>query len=147
MKTALAVCSALFLAVAPAYAVLGESADSVHSDHERMRGQLISLVRDGYTLHQISAPDGTVVREYESPHGEIFGIAWQGPTMPNLAPLLGSHFAEFQQASRSSVRRRGPVVVRVDQLVVESGGHLRAFHGRAYLINLLPDNVSQAVIR
>jgi hypothetical protein len=147
MKAALAVWSTFFLAVAPAFAVLGESVESVHSDQQHLRGQLISLARAEYTLHQIGAPDGTVVREYASPDGRIFGIAWQGPTMPDLSQLLGSHFAEFQQAARSGVRRRGPVVVRVDQLVLESGGHLRSFHGRAYLTDLLPDNVSEAVVR
>ena len=147
VKVAIAVWPALFLVAAPAFGVLGGSVDSVQADQQRLRGQLISLARDRYTLHQINAPDGTVVREYASPSGQIFGVAWQGPTMPDLSPLLGSRFADFQQAVRSSPRRRGPVVVRVGQFVLESGGHLRAFHGRAYLADLLPDNVSQAVVK
>jgi len=147
MKVVLAVWSALFLAAAPAWAVLGESADSVHTDQQHVRGKLISIARQGYTLNQIAAPDGMVIREYASTDGRIFGVAWQGPTMPDLSQLLGSHFAEFQQALRSGGRRRGPVMVHVDQFVLESGGHLRAFHGRAYLTNLLPDNVSEAVVK
>ena len=147
MKTALVVLSASLLGVAPAWAVLGQSVDSVRSDQERLRGQLLAVSRHGYTIHQISAPDGTVVREYVSTDGQVFGISWQGPTMPSLAQLLGAYFPEFQQASQSTAHRRRPLVVRTDRLVVESGGHPRAFHGRAYVPGLVPNSLSEAVVR
>jgi len=145
-KIFLAVLSVLLLRVVPAWAVLGESVESVTSDQRHLRGELHSVVRQGYSVQRISSADGTVVKEYISPDGRVFGISWQGPTAPDLAQLLGSHFAEFQ-TSRSAVHRRGPVVVRTDQLVVETGGHLRAFHGRAYLPGLLPNNLSEVVVR
>jgi hypothetical protein len=147
MKTPLLVLSALLLGTAPAWAVLGESVDSVRSDQVHLRGQLLAVSRLDYTIHQISAPDGTVVREYVSTEGRVFGVSWQGPTIPNLAQLLGSHFAEFQQASQSSAHRRRAVAVRTDRLVVESGGHPRAFHGRAYLPGFLPNSISEAAVR
>ena len=147
MKTALAVGMALLLASAPTWAVLGEYESSVSLDQQYLRGVVRAEVRPGYSLKRITAADGTVVREYLSPAGRVFGISWQAPTMPNLEQLLGSYYAQFQQASQSRTRRRGPLVVRTDQLVVESGGHLRAFHGRAYVPRLLPTNISAEVVQ
>jgi hypothetical protein len=147
MKTALAVLSVLVLGTSPAWAVLGEYEASVASDQQDLRGEVRAIVREGYKVHQITSANRTVVKEYVSPAGLVFGISWQGPTMPNLQQLLGSHFAQFQQAAQSRVRRRGPLVVRTDQLVVESGGHMRSFHGRAYVPSLLPKNISAEVVR
>lgn len=147
MKSVLAVFMLLLLGSAPAWAVLGEQEASIKSDQKHLRGQVRAIVREGYSIQQISAADRTIVKEYVSPEGMVFGISWQGPTMPDLQQLLGSYFTQFQQASQSRLRRRGPLVLRTDQLVVESGGHLRAFHGRAYVPNLLPKNLSEEVVR
>jgi hypothetical protein len=148
MKTVTAlILSVLSLGVAPAKAVLGQSVESVRSDQQRLEGQLRAVVLDGYSVQQITRGDGAVVKEFVSPGGAVFGVSWQGPTMPNLAQLLGAYFPQFQQGARSSVHRRGPLVVRSGDLVVESGGHMRAFRGRAYLTNLVPKNLSPAVVR
>jgi len=135
------------LSAAPAWAVLGQPASSVQSDQAYFRGTLAQVPHQGYELHQISAPDGTVVREYVSPEGTVFGVSWQGPVMPNLSQLLGSYVTDFQQASQSPHGRRGPLVVRTDRVVIESGGHMRAFHGRAYVPSLLPNNLTPAVVQ
>jgi Ni,Fe-hydrogenase III large subunit len=137
----------LLLGAAPVWAVLGQSVRSVQSDQQYWRGTQIEVARQGYALHQISAANGTVVREYVSNEGTVFGVSWRGPTMPNLSQLLGPYFAEFQQASQSPHRRRGPLVVRTDRVVIESGGHLRAFHGRAYVPNLVPRDLTEAVVQ
>jgi hypothetical protein len=146
MKT-VTVLFALLVGAAPAWAVLGQPASSVQSDHEYFRGTLAQSPRQGYQLHQIGAPDGTVIREYVSPEGTVFGVSWQGPVMPNLSQLLGSYFGDFQQASQSPHGRRAPLAVRTDRVVIESGGRMRAFHGRAYVPSLLPNNLTQAVVQ
>jgi Protein of unknown function (DUF2844) len=138
---------ALLLGAAPAWAARGQPASSVQSDQTYFRGTLEEMSRQGYTLHQISAPDGTVVREYVSPEGTVFGVSWQGSAMPNLSQLLGSYMADFRQASQSPHGRRQPLVVRNDRVVIESGGHMRAFHGRAYVPNLVPNNLTEAVVQ
>ena len=138
---------AWFLGAAPAWAVLGQPASSVQSDQAYFHGMLAQAARQGYEVHEITAPEGTVVREYVSPQGTVFGVSWQGPVMPNLSQLLGSYAADFQHASQSPHPRRGPLVVRNDRVVIESGGHMRAFHGRAYLPSLLPNNLTQAVVQ
>lgn len=147
MKTYIAaILGFLALSAAPAWAVLGDSMQSVQRDSEIMQGALVTMTRKGYSIQQISARSGHVIREYVTPDGTVFGVSWQGPTMPNLQRLLGSYFTHFQ-AAQQSTRRHGPLVVRDDQVVIESGGHMRAFHGRAYVPGLLPEGVAQADIQ
>jgi hypothetical protein len=137
----------IFLCSAPAWAALGQPAESVESDGRALQGQIRRSELPGFTLHEITSGDGNVVREFVSPAGIVFAVSWEGPSLPNLPQLLGTYFPQFQQAARSGVRRRGPIVVRRGALVVESGGHMRAFHGRAYLTSQLPSNLSQEVVR
>jgi len=147
MKIVPAMLSAVLFVTAPAWAVLGEYEASVNSDQQSLRGELRTIPREGYSIQQITSRDGTVVKEYVSPQGLVFGISWRGPAMPNLQELLGAYFAQWQQAQRSQAHRRGPLVLRTDKLVVESGGHLRAFHGRAYVPNLMPNNIRAEVVQ
>jgi|SRR5579862_3447799 len=135
------------LCSAPAWAALGEPIESVETDRRALDGEIRSSALQGYTLHEITRPDGTIVREFASPAGIVFAVSWQGPAMPNLSQLLGKYFPQFQQAARASVRRRGPVVVHSATLVVESGGHMRGFHGRAYISSHMPGNVTQEVVK
>jgi hypothetical protein len=135
------------LVAAPAWAALGEHVDSVARDTERLRGEVQESSRKGYDVHQITAAGGTLVREYVAPTGLVFGVAWEGPNMPGLEALLGSHYAAFRQAVSTSGRRRAAVVLRTEDLVVESGGHMRAFRGRAYLPGLVPRELAAAVVR
>ncbi|HMK92434.1 MAG TPA: DUF2844 domain-containing protein [Thermoleophilia bacterium] len=142
----LAVALALWVAP-PGWASLGEPAASVTADQQALRGELLSSAGAGYEVHQIKAADGSIVREYVSPSGVVFGIGWQGPTNPSLELLLGAHFKEFQAAAQAARRYRRPLAVHTDGLVVEVGGHMRAFHGRAYVPQLLPDAATAAVVR
>jgi hypothetical protein len=147
LRATLAVASVCLALATPSWAVLGERAESVVSDQQRLHGELRSQPGEGYSVHEIRAADGTNVREYASPDGVVFGVSWRGPFVPDLARLLGSSFPEFQAAGRFAVRPRRPVRVRTDGLVVELGGHVRAFHGRAYLPRELPEGVSEAAVQ
>jgi len=148
MKTTFGILVMLVLGTAPAWAVLGEYESSVSLDQQVLRGEIREEVRQGYKLHQITTPNGTVVREYVSPEGKVFGITWQGPFMPNLQQLLGSYTAEVQQAVQSRTRLRGaPLIVRTNDLVFVSAGHMRFFRGSAYVPGLLPNNISAEVVR
>ena len=147
MKTACAITLLLLFGAHPAWAVLGQPLQSVTDDQQRLHGELRAVSHEGYTVHEISSAGGMVVKEYVSPGGMVFGVSWQGPAMPNLPNLLGSYFPQFQQAAQSSPHRRGPVALHTDQVVVESGGHMRAFRGRAYVPSLIPSAISEAVIQ
>jgi hypothetical protein len=135
------------LAAPRAWATLGQPVESVAADQRFLRGEVRSTVGPDLRVDEITAPDGTSVREYVSPAGLVFAVAWSGPQTPDLARLLGSYFDEFQAATRSAVRRHHPIQVRSAHLVIESGGHVRALRGRVYLPHLMPESVSPAVLR
>jgi Protein of unknown function (DUF2844) len=147
MKTLFAVVLVLLLGSTPGWAVLGEYENSVATDQQRMHAQLRETAGQGFSVKQLSSANGHVVREYVSPAGLVFGVSWQSPTMPNLQQLLGSYFGQLQQAAQSKRQRRGPLVVRTKDFVLVSGGHMRSFHGVAYIPSLLPANVSAEVVR
>lgn len=147
MKILWGILLALLFAAAPLWAALGGPEQSVEADRARLAGQVKRTSFQGYTLHEITATGGRVVREYVSPAGTVFGVAWEGPTMPDLSQLLGSYYSQFQEAAAASHRRRGPLYVNTGSLVVSSGGHMRAFHGFAYVTDLIPASVSKDVIR
>jgi predicted heme/steroid binding protein len=100
-----------------------------------------------YTVHEIASDDGTLIREYVTPDGKVFGVSWTGPAMPDLAQLLGTYNAEFQTAMRAKRGRRSSAAVHGTDLVVENSGHMRAFYGRAYLNSMLPSGVTEDVVK
>jgi len=148
MKIVLGALLILALEAAPAWAVLGEYESSVSLDQQYMRGGDRVTSSQGYKLHQITSTNGLVVSEYVSPEGKVFAVSWRGPFIPNLQQLLGSYSTQVQQAAQAQTRRRGgPFVVRANDFVFVSGGHMRAFHGSAYVPSLLPQKVSAEVVR
>ena len=148
MKIMLGVSLILALHAAPAWAVLGEYESSVSLDRQYMRGEDRVTTGQGYKLHQITSPNGAVVSEYISPQGRVFAVSWRGPFIPDLQQLLGSYVTQVQQAAQAQTRwRGGPLVVRANDFVFVSGGHMRSFHGSAYVPSLLPPNVSAEVVR
>lgn len=153
MKTflliALATLASLMLPFS-ASASLGGNIASVKADHAVLKGTLKSTTQANYSVQQIRTPNGVVVREYASPSGNIFGVSWQGPTRPNLRQILGPYFAEFTKAVSPKMRFRlirGPVRIQTNGLVVEMGGHMRWYVGRAYVQQMIPAGVRQEDIR
>jgi Protein of unknown function (DUF2844) len=134
-------------ALAPARAGLGETLASVQADQVSLKGTLRTRAQAGYTVQEITASTGTVVREYVSPAGVVFAIRWSGPAMPNLQQTLGAYFAQYLaavKAQRSGAMRSGHhhVEVRSPSLVVRVGGHMRQYYGTAYVPSLVPPNLS-----
>lgn len=142
MKMLLCLAAAVLLVTAPAWAALGEYENSVALDQQQMHGTARAIFRSGYHIQEITAPNRTTIKEYVAPDGRVFGVSWSSPMMPNLEQLLGPYFAKFRQTIQSERRHRGPLIVRTDDLVVVSGGHMRAFHGRAIATKLVPAGVS-----
>ena len=147
MRNEFILLSILAAAAFPAGATLGGSAESVVADQSNFHAKRAIVERRGYTVHEISREDGTLIREYVTPGGKVFGVSWTGPTIPDLAQLLGVYNTEFQDTLRSKRGRRKVAVVRNADLVVESAGHTRAFHGRAYLNSMLPSGVDGDVVQ
>ena len=148
MRTLWGVLLTLILGAAPAWAVLGEPETTVNADGQFLRGVIRDEVHQGYRLHQITDSNGDVVREYVSPAGEVFGISWQGPYVPSMQQLLGSYFTYLQQHAQSQTTRHGGLLnIQNSDFVFTNGGHMRWYHGRAYVPSLLPTNLSPEVVQ
>jgi hypothetical protein len=126
----------------PAMAELGGSEASIAADQAHMKATRHIVSAPRYTVHEIQTASGTLIREYVSAQGQVFAVAWQGPLMPDLQQILGSYFADYGAAAKNKRARRGPLLIQQPGLVVQSGGHMRAFFGRAYIPQLLPPDVS-----
>jgi len=133
-----------------ASAELGGNVSTVQSDMARMKGAVKVTEQESYAVHEITASGGTKVREFVSPEGKVFGVAWSGPFVPDLHQLFGVYFPLFSQAvqnRRPTKARRRPVSVYEPGLIVQTAGHLRAYMGRAYDPTLIPQGVSAGVIQ
>ncbi|HSB20716.1 MAG TPA: DUF2844 domain-containing protein [Anaeromyxobacteraceae bacterium] len=141
--------AAALVAAAPARASLGGKADSVEADRKALSAaRRATVARAGYTVEEVDT--GAVrVREYVSPSGVVFAVAWNGLAHPDLDTLLGSYAAAWRQADRQVPRTPGrrSRAVRTPRLVVERWGHMRDWQGRAYDPALLPAGVSVDEIR
>jgi hypothetical protein len=129
-----------------AHATLGQNVTTIANDQTRLRAVAhTSTTQTAYSVHVITMPSGTVVREYVAPGGIVFGVAWDGPTLPDLKGMLGESFDEYVAAT--TARRGTPLAVSNSDLVVFSGGHLRAFTGHAYLPKWVPAGVDTGDIQ
>lgn len=134
----------LALTALPAFAGLGQDVSSVESDRAHMQGALRITQAQAYAVHEIQSPAGTVVREYVSASGKVFAVAWQGPWPPDMRQILAEYFEQYQSAARvqqSARSGRRPLMIQQPGLVVQSGGHMRSFAGRAYVPDMLPQGV------
>ena len=134
------------IAVSPVRAALGGSEATVETDRLAVGATSRVLPLAGYTVHELQAPSGTVVREYVSPAGTVFGVAWHGPSMPDLRQVLGTYFDRYVEATTQR-GVRGAVSIELPGLVVHSSGHMRAFVGRAYIPEALPQGVVADSVR
>ena len=146
-------CLALMLIAWPAMASasLGGTVSSIESDRVHVQGALLHIVTGAsYTVHELQSASGTVIREFVSPAGTVFGVAWQGPWMPDLRQLLGTYFDQYVNAVRDVRARRrghGPIVIDTAELVVRVSGRQRAFSGNAYVPSLLPAGFDPQSVR
>ena len=125
-------------------AALGESADSVASDQRALSaGPGVTTVSPDYTVQEVTS-DAVTVREYVSPSGIVFALAWNGLVRPDLTVLLGSYADEYETARSKTPRMPGRRNSRIEtqRVVVETWGHMRDLHGRAYAPALVPQGVA-----
>jgi len=137
--------AAYFLAsVQQAQAALGESIDSVAKDRKALSAvQRATTARNGYSVQELKS-EANIVREFVSPSGVVFAIAWNGLSHPDLASLLGTYVGEYQQSLRHTSRQKGKRYsqVKATNVIVEKWGHMRNMQGRAYIPGLIPNGVN-----
>jgi hypothetical protein len=131
----------------PAFAGLGGNLDSVEADQLKMKGTLRTTVSAAFTVHEIQTPAGTLVREFVTPTGKVFAIAWRGPKAPDLRQSLGTYFQQFLDAPRPVHPNHAHFAITQSNLVLQSSGHMRAYSGRAYDPQLLPQGVAVTDIK
>lgn len=159
VPAALALC-AMASFVQPARAALGGSpmptpagaTATTRTLTARAAGQSASasVASPSYSVRSTAYSTGTQVREYIGAGGTVFGIAWNGPRMPDLQTLLGNYFPQYAsgvKAQRAARHARGPVAVEQSDLVVHSGGHMGSFFGQAWLPSALPAGMTGADIK
>jgi hypothetical protein len=149
--------AALWLAAAiaaaaglPALAALGGPASSVDADRTQMKAGSVQVTQAAaYQVQAIHAPGGTVVKEYVSPAGRVFAVSWQGPFPPQMQQILGDYFEQYSQALEAQQKPYGhrPLNIQLPGFVIETGGHMRAYFGRAYVPGMLPQGVTADEIK
>jgi hypothetical protein len=130
-----------------ASAALGEAEVSVQADAAQLRGSIKVTERTNYRLHEIQLPSGTLVHEFAGPDGTVFAVAWSGPTQPNFRQTLGRYFDNYVTAAKARHGGLHRLEIQQSDLVVQAGGHMRAFSGRAYLPQSVPAGVSLGDLR
>ncbi|HXR19212.1 MAG TPA: DUF2844 domain-containing protein [Steroidobacteraceae bacterium] len=122
---------------------------SVQADAAALYGLTHATALLSYDVQQIDTAAGLTVREFVARDGTVFALSWTGPVLPDMRQLLGQHFGDYTAAlaalDQPGLRRS--VRIALPGLVVESGGHLRAYSGRAYLPARVPDGVSLSELR
>ena len=131
----------------PALAALGGDATSVQKDAEQFKSEIRATQKAGYTVHEMKTSGGTMVREYLSPAGKVFGVSWQGPFVPDFQQLLGAYYQHFTAAAQNRHGIRGPLSINESGLVLVSGGHMRSYRGSAYIPEMLPEGVHPDAIQ
>lgn len=135
-----------FFASASCFAALGGDVTSIEADQAHMRAQRQVTQTNAYAVHEMKAENGTVVREFVSPEGKVFGVSFAGPTRPDMKQLLGSYYDEYAQNAPTR-RSFHPVTIETPNMVVQFGGHVRALTGRAYVPGMVPQGVRIEEIR
>ncbi len=129
-----------------AHAELGGPLSSVSVDRGRMGAQMRSVSTGRYARHELTRPNGGLVREFTNAKGEVFAVTWAGPGKPDLRTVLGRYFATIQTGGgatgRSMHSLRRPAQVSNADLQIQTGGHMGWFHGAAFIPSLAPAGFS-----
>ena len=147
------VCAAsALLAVPAAQAVLGGDVSTVHDDEVRLKGAAgkATALRVQVQSHEITMADGSSIREFVTPAGVVFAVAWSTRFKPDLASLLGAQASGYSAAAAEAMRTPGikrQAVLQRGDLVVHSSTHLNVFVGKAYLRSLVPEGMSVDEVR
>ena len=138
---------ALLLAYAGAsHAALGGAPEQF--DAPTTLAPSVSAAGTSYLRRDTTLATGTQVSEYVSQSGVVFAVTWDGPLLPDLKALLGKYFdtmvAESAKAPRAGRARLG---VNLPEVVINSGGHMRAFEGSAWIPAQFPAGFSTGDVR
>jgi hypothetical protein len=125
----------------PAYAVLGGKAATVTADQAQMKASLKVTSNGRFEVHELQAGSGNVVREFVSPGGQVFGVAWTGHFMPQYSQMLGSYADVITKTAQTRRNHRAPLAINEPGFVFSAFGHMKYYSGRAYIPSMVPAGV------
>lgn len=132
-----------------ARASLGGDTSSITADAAQLNGVVQSVAGSPVNPWVISVDNGISVHEYVDASGLVFAVLWSGPAVPDLRILLGTYYPAYAAGLTALVnpgRKRAVQVVSAN-LVVHTGGHMRAYSGLAYLQDRIPSGTSIGNLR
>jgi hypothetical protein len=122
-----------------AFAGLGETVASVQHDQSSLKASALAVTpARSFDLHEMTTPDGVLVREYVSRAGTVFAVTWSGRNRPDLSVVLGQHYQDYLRATEAPHRDHKVLSIETPQLVLHIRKLPRGFVGGAYLPALLP---------
>ena len=95
-----------------------------------------------FSVYELEASSGTLIKEYVSPAGVVFAVTWEGPLLPDLRQLLGDYFGPFTNSANTRHTGLGSRIIHQPAFIARTGGHMRALFGRALAPPLFPQGVS-----
>jgi hypothetical protein len=137
---------AALLCASPAHAELGGTMPG-QADSPPAAPQ--TLLNGALRLRTLTDAGNTTIKEYATNTGQIIAYTWQGPTMPDLRALLGKYADSYRTGAAASApdgNLHASRVARPD-VIVESGGPMRGYVGRAWLPATLPPGVTAGDFR
>jgi hypothetical protein len=137
------------LGASRAAAALGEAETSIASDQAALAAERAQPTAGAaFRVVRLVSPAHTV-REYVTPSGTVFAVAWEGVSHPDLGVLLGAYAPPVKRALARGPARTGRRARHVEGggAVVETWGHMRALRGRAWVPALVPPGVTVDEIR
>jgi hypothetical protein len=102
------------------------------------------MLNGALRMRTLTDAGNTTITEYATNTGQIVAYAWQGPTMPDLRALLGKYADSYRTGAAAATADGNLHVSRVARpdVIVESGGPMRGYAGRAWLPTALPPGVT-----
>lgn len=132
------------------HAVLGGGEETVQADQIRFGGERRQSVGSQVRTHEISLPDGSILKEYVNAAGVVFAVSWRTRLKPDLHALLGSSYSTpvvGSGAYAGVASARMQQLRREPQLVIHQGGRMNAFAGLAYVPALVPQGFNADALR
>jgi hypothetical protein len=129
-----------------AKAELGAAPNVFSNKTEGRKSQALAVATPqlSYRISESVLTTGTTVREYIGANGIVFAVTWNGPFLPDLQNLLGKHF-DTMRTEAARVPRAGHSQLQIvrPEVSIYSGGHMRAFIGRAWIASEFPADFKQ----
>ena len=134
-----------------AWATLGENTSSIMNDAIVLKASapvaqdqqsLDQTTTNGanYQTNTLVTQTGIVIKQFSN-NGNVFGVAWHGPKVPNQSQLFGKYFTVYQtsQPSYKSLTMRR---VSTSDFVSSTSGWMGHYEGKAIIPSLAPANVT-----